>query len=98
MQALVSKPHARPNKALFQTSTGGSFMRCYKGVQEGALFPLAEGILFFKPALFVPSKDVGSIEAGRGGSAVTRYIDLKVRRKNSCILSRLIWLCAYVRC
>lgn len=77
-EALFGHPLCRPNKTLFQTSTGSSFLRCYKGVQEGTLFPLEQGILFSKPSIFIPSKDVGSIEAGRGGSALTRYIDLKV--------------------
>jgi hypothetical protein len=77
-EALHSRPLCSPNRTLFQTSTGQSFLRCYKGVQEGALFPLEHGILFFKPSVFIRSDQVASIEAGRGGSALTRYIDLKV--------------------
>lgn len=78
IEALYGHPLCRPNKTLFQTSTGISFLRCYKGVQEGALYPLEQGILFCKPSIFIPSQQVASIEAGRGGSALTRYIDLKV--------------------
>jgi hypothetical protein len=77
-EALYSHPICRPNRARFQTSTGQSFLRCFKGVQEGTLFPLEQGILFFKPCVFIPSDQVASIAAGRGGSALTRYIDLKV--------------------
>jgi hypothetical protein len=78
-EALHSRPLCTPKRTLFQTSTGQSFLRCYKGVQEGVLFPLEQGILFFKPSIFIRSDQVASIEAGRGGSALTRYIDLKVR-------------------
>jgi hypothetical protein len=77
-EALYSHPICHPNKARFQTSGGQSYIRCYKGVQEGHLFPLEQGILFFKPSVFIPSDQVASIAAGRGGSALTRYIDLKV--------------------
>ena len=48
------------------------------GVQEGTLYLLKEGVLFFKPPMFIPSDEVASIMAGRGGSAQTRYIDLNV--------------------
>lgn len=82
-EALYSHPICRPNRFRFQTSTGQSFLRCYKGVQEGTLFPLEQGILFFKPSIFIPSDQVASIAAGRGGSALTRYIDLKVSSSSS---------------
>jgi hypothetical protein len=76
---LGSTPLVTPDNAIFRTSKGKSFLKCYKGVQEGTLYPLKEGVLFFKPPLFIPSNEVASIMAGRGGSAQTRYIDLNVR-------------------
>mmetsp|Transcript_4851 Transcript_4851/g.7382 ORF Transcript_4851/g.7382 Transcript_4851/m.7382 type:complete len:403 (+) Transcript_4851:51-1259(+) len=82
VQALLGRPHAKENAALFQSSTGTSFLRCHKGVKEGVLFPLEVGILFFKPPLFLPRDNVASITAGRGGSAMTRYIDLTVETED----------------
>lgn len=76
--ALVLKPLAIPDNSVFRTPSGKNYLSCYKGVQEGVIFPLKEGVLFFKPPLFIPSEEVESIVAGRGGSSVTRYIDLKV--------------------
>lgn len=55
-----------------------SFIRCYKGTQEGALYPLSCGILFLKPVLFIPIEEISSLNAGRG-SGSTRFVDLYVR-------------------
>jgi len=63
------------------TTTGGMpFVKCYLGVQDGALFPLKEGLLFFKPPRFVASGEMKSIACqGRGGGGeATRYADLVV--------------------
>lgn len=78
ISALVSLPLVVPDNSIFRTSKGTNFLKCYKGVQEGTLYPLKEGVLFFKPPIFIPSNEVASIMAGRGGSAQTRYIDLNI--------------------
>eukprot|EP01041_Mallomonas_annulata_P013551 gene13551-28745_t len=67
-----------PNPSVFQSANANSFFRCYKGVQEGVLYLLSKGILFVKPMLFLSVDAIESVVAGRGGSAVTRYIDLIV--------------------
>lgn len=55
------------------------FVGCYKGVQEGHLWPLAAGVLFLKPPTFVPEEDVSGLTCGRGGaSGATRYVDLSL--------------------
>jgi hypothetical protein len=75
-------PIVRPQREVFHAKATKdalwTFIRCYKGTQEGCLFPLSSGLLFVKPVLFVPADDVTGIAAGRGGCAQTRYIDLKV--------------------
>jgi hypothetical protein len=85
ISGLSSTLHAQriiqPSKSFFQTSTSSTFLRCFKGVQEGVLFPLEQGILFLKPIIFHPANKVDSIVAGRGGSALTKYIDLIVSNK-----------------
>ena len=48
-------------------------------IPQGVLYPLQCGVLFLKPALFIPAAAVASIAAGRGGAAQTRYIDIQVR-------------------
>ena len=69
-----------PKTGVFSSLVGKSkpYVQCYKGTSNGALYPLASGILFFKPVLFLHCSDIEGIVAGRGGSAQTRYIDLKV--------------------
>ena len=69
---------ASPDKLLFLTARSQSFLHCHRGTQEGVLYPLRIGLLFLKPLLFLPSEDIAGIEVGRGGSATTRYVDLKV--------------------
>ena len=69
-----------PRKELFVAANGKSvFLKCNKGIQEGALYPLSSGVLFVKPSVFLPSESIASITAGRGGSATTRYVDLIIR-------------------
>lgn len=72
-----------PNKDLFQSATKQRpYLKCYKGIQEGALYPLKNGLIFMKPLLFIPTEDIASITAGRGGSGSTRYIDLLVSSRH----------------
>ncbi|CAN0385677.1 unnamed protein product, partial [Ectocarpus sp. 12 AP-2014] len=67
-----------PDRGLFASRDGKSFVKCYHGVNEGSLFPLKQGLLFMKPALFLPRTDIQEVVCGRGGSATTRYVDLVV--------------------
>jgi hypothetical protein len=40
---------------------------------------LKNGLIFVKPLLFIPTEDIASLSAGRGGgSGNTRYVDLEI--------------------
>ena len=58
------------------TSGGLPFVRCNRGVDDGALFPLREGILFHKPPLFIPRSKMKSISCGGAGGG--SYVDVTV--------------------
>lgn len=60
------------------TTEGMPYVGCYQGFNDGALFPLREGLLFFKPPLFVPRSKLASISCGRG-SGGSRYVDMVVQ-------------------
>ncbi len=60
------------------TTEGLPFVGCNKGFNNGALFPLREGLLFFKPPLFVPRSNLASISCGRG-SGQSRFVDMVVQ-------------------
>ena len=82
---LWNRPVVSPRKELFQsisTGPGGAtrpYLRCHRGVQEGAIYPLSNGVVFVKPLLFLPAEEIASLTAGRGGgSGQTRYVDLKI--------------------
>jgi hypothetical protein len=51
------------------------YVGCYRGFHDGALFPLEEGLLFFKPPLFVHRSKLASISCGRGAGG-SRYVDM----------------------
>jgi hypothetical protein len=57
------------------TTDGMPFVGCYRGFHDGALFPLEEGLLFFKPPMFVHRSRLASISCGRG-SGGSRYVDM----------------------
>ena len=60
------------------TTEGLPFVGCYQGFNDGALFPLKEGLLFFKPPMFVPRSELASISCGRGAGG-SRYVDMEVK-------------------
>ena len=70
----------RPQNILFLSILQRkTFLRCYRGTQEGVIYPLENGVLFVKPLLFIPAEDIAALSAGRGGSAgSTRYVDLTI--------------------
>jgi hypothetical protein len=60
------------------TTSGMPFVGCYHGVNDGVLFPLPEGLLFFKPPLFVPADSIHSLAVCGRNSSGGRYVDLSV--------------------
>lgn len=62
------------------SSTAGNlpFVKTYFGVQDGCLFPMEQGLLFFKPPLFIPRSKLHSIACGRGNGASSRYVDMHI--------------------
>jgi len=82
LEFLWRKELTRPRSELFQTIAAKDakpYLLCYKGTQEGAIYPLECGVVFIKPTLFLPAEKIASLSAGRGGgSGQTRYVDLKI--------------------
>jgi len=71
------------HNAAFSHTTGGMpFVKCYQGVNDGALYPLKEGLLFFKPPKFVPRSALHSIACGRGAGG-SRYVDMVLSLKDA---------------
>ncbi|CAM9295396.1 unnamed protein product [Chrysoparadoxa australica] len=64
------------NKQVFDSSSGDPFIQCNMKVQQGSLFPLEQGLLFYKPCRWLSRDGIGSINCGRAGAAHTRYVDL----------------------
>eukprot|EP00903_Cladosiphon_okamuranus_P018589 g17112.t1 len=78
LKLLSGVRQVSPDRGLFASRDGKSFVKCYHGVNEGSLFPLKQGLLFMKPALFLPRTHIEEVVCGRGSSAMTRYVDLVV--------------------
>lgn len=73
------KVHVPSPRLFVSASQQKPFVRCHKGVQEGAIYPLSCGLVFFKPLIFLPADEIASFTAGRGGgSGNTRFVDLQV--------------------
>jgi hypothetical protein len=84
VEELSQQTIQRSSHPLFHSMmTQKPYVRCYKGIQEGALYPLANGLLFLKPMIFIPAEEIASLSAGRGGSSSsTKYIDIVVSRQS----------------
>jgi hypothetical protein len=55
-------------------------LRAYRGVDEGALYPLRPGLLFLpKPALFIPTTNIAGLSQGGPGSASIADIVVQLR-------------------
>lgn len=50
------------------------YIKCYSGVNDGVLYPMEQGLLFFKPPTFIHRSKLHSIAVGRGGGS--RYVDI----------------------
>jgi hypothetical protein len=74
------------DKATATTTGGMPYVKCYCGVSDGVLYPMPEGLLFFKPPVFVHRSAMHSIAAGRGDGAdiSSRYVDLRVEVADGC--------------
>lgn len=75
------KKLVRPRPDLFVTVASKDpkpFLHAHRGTQDGVLYPLETGVLFLKPALFLPAEEISSINAGRGAGGQTRFVDLLV--------------------
>jgi hypothetical protein len=79
----------RPQASLFATCRDQKpYLKCYRGTQEGAIYPLQCGVVFVKPLLFISADEIASLSAGRGGGAGnTRYVDLLVGACNANLYS-----------
>ena len=80
IQDATGKHVEREKSSLFSTCRDQKpFLKCYRGTQEGAIYPLQCGVVFIKPLLVIPADKIASLSAGRGGGAGnTRYVDLMV--------------------
>jgi hypothetical protein len=80
VQAATGLHVQRPQASLFATCRDQKpYLKCYRGTQEGAIYPLQCGVVFIKPLLIIPADEIASLSAGRGGGAGnTRYVDLVV--------------------
>ena len=69
------------------TTTGGMpYIKCYHRLQDGALYPLQEGLLFFKPPLFLHKSQLHSIACGRQGNDNSRYVDMVLQTTEEATL------------
>jgi hypothetical protein len=69
---------------IFKSDDGGAektimngampYIKCYSGVNDGVLYPMEQGLLFFKPPSFIHRSKLHSIAVGRGGGS--RYVDI----------------------
>ncbi len=80
IRQITGRKINQPNPNIFRTvNQQKSFLRCHKGTQEGAIYPLFCGVFFVKPLLWIPADEIASISAGRGGgSGNTRFVDVRV--------------------
>ncbi|GMH49381.1 hypothetical protein TL16_g00501 [Triparma laevis f. inornata] len=68
----------KPEPAHFTSTSGLPFVQCYSKTDQGTMYPLIEGVMFFKPPRFIPRQKLVSIGVGRGGAGggATRYVDM----------------------
>ena len=59
------------------SNPGMPFVSCHLHINQGHLFPLKQGVLFFKPPIYVPRSALQRIACGRGGN--TRFVDLTTK-------------------
>jgi hypothetical protein len=77
ISAALGTPITSPATTTFVSSSGLPFVQCYNKTTDGFLYPMKEGLFFFKPPLFVPRSELVSVGCGRGGgSGGTRFVDM----------------------
>ncbi|GMH67425.1 hypothetical protein TrVE_jg11749 [Triparma verrucosa] len=71
----------KPEPAHFTSTSGLPFVQCYSKTDQGTMYPLIEGVMFFKPPRFIPRQKLVSIGVGRGGAGggATRYVDMVLK-------------------
>ncbi|KAL7506398.1 hypothetical protein ACHAXN_004903 [Cyclotella atomus] len=88
VNAKMDRPSFETDEFTFQsegasgsstTTEGMPYVGCYHGLNDGVLYPLREGLLFFKPPLFVHRSKLASISCGRGSGSASRYVDMAVQ-------------------
>lgn len=65
-------------------------MKCYHGVNEGSLFPLKQGLLFMKPALFLPRSNIEEVLAGLVLDDDTIFFFVAVTDTASCMFFKYV--------
>ena len=69
-------------KGDFDSSNGASGVEAYVKANKGLLFPMKDGLIFIAtPPLFLPQRDIESIEISREG-ALLKSFDLYVTMKS----------------
>jgi hypothetical protein len=79
LACMGSKPIGKPSPMVFSNSSGGAHVACYRKVQEGFLYPLAEGLLFFKPPMLLKLHEIASMSTTAGGA---RFLELSVEMED----------------
>lgn len=67
------------------TTSSLPYVTCYLGVQDGVLYPMEDGLLFYKPPCYYPRSILNSIICSSRGSSTSgnRYLDLTIQLTSS---------------
>ena len=79
LACMGSQPIGKPSPMVFSNASGGAHVACYRKVQEGFLYPLAEGLLFFKPPMLLKLHEIASMSTTAGGA---RFLELSVEMED----------------
>ena len=82
LACMGSQPIGKPSPMVFSNASGGAHVACYRKVQEGFLYPLAEGLLFFKPPMLLKLHEIASMSTTAGGA---RFLELSVEMEDGTI-------------
>jgi len=89
---IASTSFSMEHPSAFKSSEGKSGIKCYDGVNDGVLYPLANGVAFIqKPLKFLHKTEIENIEMDRSCSSGTRNFDLNINMKDGvCHQMRMI--------